>query len=220
MSSPDWLDGEGHLLLAAPTGYRTDYGGKTSLACWMFDGPARSKELSLFVNVKGDDVASVLDDYREATSIDEVAALMGQGHRRIVLTPTDPDWEAVSVRVREFIDALPDEMSKVVALDEAPELDEEAVLWFVRVAGNGNNCKTILMTQSPTDVQNSVVKNTILVWIGPVPSTYLSWFRTHDYKPAYDYIAAHHEPYHWTAVLGPDEGDWNHFEPVPERFAP
>lgn len=174
----------------------------------------------MFLNTKQDPVADVLEDYREVASVDGVADAMAEGHRRIILTPNDPDWEAVSRRVRDFIDALPDDMEKMVALDEAPELDEDAVLWFVRVAGNGNSCKTVLMTQSPTDVDGSIIKNTILVWVGPVPSSYQPWFRTHDFQEAYKYIAGNHEPYHWTAILGPDKGDWDHFEPVPEEFAP
>lgn len=216
----DYLAGSGHLLLAAPTGYRSKYGGKTTVGCYLADGPARESELVLFVNVKGDDVVDVLEGYAEAKSIGEVAEMMGEGERRIVLTPRDSDWEAVSRRVQEFVAALPSDMSKVVLLDEAPELDDDAVLWFVRVAGNGANCKTILMTQSPTDVPGSVVKNVILVWVGPVPSSYQAWFRTHDYQTAYDYISAEHDPYHWTAVLGPDTGDWDHYEPVPEDYAP
>lgn len=218
MSSPAALTDGAPLLITGPTGARTDYGGKTALAAWFADGPLLERDLVLFVNVKGDDVAAVLEDYQEVSSVDGVADAMGAGARRIVLTPTDPDWAAVSERVCSFVRELPSGMTKAVVLDEAPELDDDAVLTFVRVLGNGASCKTLLLSQSPTDVPRSVVKNSVPVWVGPILGSYEPWLRANDYGAHFGPISDSHGPYHWSLLLGPAEEDREHFEPVPEKY--
>lgn len=215
----DYLTDGSHLLLTGPTGSKTVYGGKTSLAAYLADNPLRERELVIVLNVKQDDLASILADYREVGSVDELATAMSDGARRLILTPTDPDWEAVSERLVAFVAELPSNTSKALVLDEVPELDEESVLTAVRVLGNGANCKSVLLSQSPTDVSTSIVKQVIPVWVGPVPSSYRAWFRTYSYAEAYDYIAEHHDPYEWTVILGPGDGDWDHYDAVPEVYA-
>lgn len=225
MSDPDYFTDNGHLLLTGVTGAQGDYlgesgqfGGKSALAAWFADNPGREKELVIFGNFKGDDVCSVLTDFREVGSVDEVADVMGSGARLIVLTPRDGDWEAVSQRLEQFVRALPSDMEKLVVLDEAPELDHDAVLSFVRVHGNGANCKTIVLSQSPTDISTAIVKQCVPVWVGPMKSDYESWFRTHDRHEAYRFIDENHEPYHWTVVVGTGPGEWHHYQPVPAEY--
>lgn len=205
-----------HFLIIGPTGRKTDFGGKTSLATWWADRVER--DLVIFANVKGDDVAGVVDGFVEVTDVEDLARAVARGERRIVLTPTDHDWTAVSRRLEGFVATTPDDMSVFVVLDEVPELDEDAVLTFVRVHGNGADCQVLALAQSPTDVSGSILKQCTPVWVGPVPSSYRAWFRTHDFDPHYQYIQRHHEPYHWSVLLGPDEGDIDHFQPVPERY--
>lgn len=225
MSRPDYFTDNGHLLLTGVTGAQGDYlgesgqfGGKSALAAWWADNPGRSKDLVVFGNFKGDDVTSVLTDFTEVASVDELADAMGRGHRRIVLTPRDGDWAAVSVRLEQFIRALPADLSKLVVLDEAPELDHDAVLSFVRVHGNGANCKTIVLSQSPTDISTAIVKQCVPVWVGPMKSDYRSWFRTHDRLDAYQFVKDTHEPFHWTVIVGTGPGEWHHYEPVAEKY--
>lgn len=212
---------EDHLLLTGPTGRQSRYGGKTGLATWFADNPARTRDLVVFLNTKQDPVADVLEDYAEVATVGEASQVIGDGARRVIITPTDPDWEAVSVRLEEFVRALGHDLgTKVVVLDEIPELDEDAVLSFYRVHGNGANCQTVGISQSPTDVDGSVLKNCTPVWVGPAKSSYRPWFRTHDYELAFDFIEDNHDPYEWTVVLGPGQGEWTHYQPVPEEYAP
>jgi len=213
----DYLADGTPLLVAAPTGVRTRYGGKTALVTWMADNPLRERDLVIFGNFKQDSIASVLEDYTEVSSVDGVANAMASGERRIILTPADHDWAAVSERLEAFIRALPADMSKAVVLDEGPELDEDALLSFVRVHGNGANCKTVVMAQSPTDVAGSVVKNTVLVWVGPMPGSYHAWLRSHDLEMHADALGAH-EPYEWSVLLGPEAEDRDTYNPVPARY--
>lgn len=206
------------LMLTAPTGARSEFGGKTALATWFADNPLRERDLVIFGNFKQDDVADVLDDYREVRTVEELADAMGDGARRLILTPRTADWAAVSERLCEFVRALPDGMTKAVILDEAPELDEDALLTFVRVLGNGANTKTLLLNQSPTDMPGSLLKNVVVVWVGVYRGAYDAWFRSHDLGAHSDHLAENHEPYHWTMLLGPGPNDREHYAPVPERY--
>lgn len=210
-----------HILLTGPTGRNSRYGGKTATATWFADNPARTRDLVIFLNTKQDPVADVLEDYREVNSVDEAARVIGEGAGRVIITPMDPDWAAVSRRLEGFIRALGHDLGdKVVILDEVPELDEDAVLSFVRVHGNGADCQAVLISQSPTDVSTSITKQATIAWVGPMKSDYESWFKTHDRGPAFDYISRAHDPYEWTLVLGPGEGEWTHYDAVPEVYAP
>ena len=215
---PSYFTDNGHLLLTGITGAETDFGGKSALATWWADTHGRRRDLVLWCNFKQDDVVGVLDGFVEVRSVRAVGEAMHDGARRIVLTPNNPDWEAVSRRVEALVRELPSDMSKLVVLDEVPELDEDAVLSFVRLHGNGANCKTLALAQSPTDVSGSVLKQTSPVWVGLIKSSYRAWFRTHDYEAHFDHIQQRHEPFHWTVITGPGESDRDHFEPVPAQY--
>jgi len=221
----DYFTDNAPVLLTGVTGAQGNYGGsgnyggKSSTATWWADEPGRERDLVIWANFKSDDVAGVLDDFREVGSVEELAHAMGEGARRLVLTPRDHDWPAVSRRLEAFVAELPQEMTKLVVLDECPELDEDAVLSFVRVHGNGANCKTLVLAQSPTDLPTAIVKQCLLVWVGPMKTDYVSWFRSKDLKPAYDYILDQQGPYEFTVIYGKDEGDWAHHQPVPEVYA-
>jgi len=219
LSDDDVLQ-EDHLMFTGPTGRNSGFGGKTATATWFADNAARTRDLVIFLNTKGDDLQQ-LDDYREVSSVSAAADAIAEGARRVIITPTDPDWEGVSVRLEEYIRALGSDLgSKVVILDEVPELDEEAVLSFVRVHGNRANCQAVTIAQSPTDVSTSITKQVSPTWVGPMKSDYHAWFTEHDRGPAFEYISESHEPYHWTVVTGSGEGDWEHFKPVSEAYAP
>lgn len=213
----DYLADTTHLLVTGPTGARTNYGGKSSLTAWLADNPLRERELVIVLNVKQDDFADVLEDYEEVASVDELADAMADGHRRVIITPQTADWETVSANLEAFIRELPSDMTKAVILDEVPELDEDAVLRFTRLHGNGASCKTVALAQSPTDVSGSVVKNCVPVWIGPAPGSYDAWFRAHDLGEHIDTLHAQN-PYEWSVLLGPDAADRDHFEPVSEVY--
>jgi len=217
MSQPDALTDGTPLMLTAPTGARSEFGGKTALATWFADGPLRDRDLVVFYNPKHDDVAGVLDDYREVSTVEELADAMGAGASRLVVTPQTADWEGVSERLCAFIRALPDDMSKAVILDEAPELDEDSLLTFVRVLGNGSSTKTLLLNQSPTDMPGALLKNVVVVWVGVYRGAYDSWFRSHDLGAHIDGLGRH-SPYEWSMLLGPGEEDRVHYEPVPEQY--
>lgn len=213
----DYFTDTSHILIAAPTGSKTVYGGKTSLATWWWDQHGAAHDLQLFVNVKLDDAPEKFADV-VATSIDEVAGAMNDGHRQICLSPTNHDWEEVSRRVQAFVERLPPDMSKMVVLDEAPELDEDAILWFVRVAGNGANTKTLLLTQNPGDLSTSVRGQCLLTWVGPVSGNNESVFRANNRGAHYDALQEEHDPYEWSVLLGPDREDRDHYQPVSEDY--
>lgn len=218
MEPADYFTDRSHIMIGAPTGSRTNYGGKTTLATWWADKHGRaSKDLVLFVNVKLDDEPEAAADV-VARDLNEVAAAMRDGHRFICLSPMRSDWEEVSRRVKAFVAELPTSMEKMVVLDEAPELDEDALLWFVRVAGNGNATKTMIMTQNPGDLSTSVRGQCILVWIGPVTGNNEGVFRANDRGAHYDALRDDHEPYHWSVLLGPESEDRDHYRPVPEDY--
>jgi len=214
----NYMTDRSHIFLAAPTGARTEYGGKTTLATWWADTHGRaSKDLVLFCNVKLDDGPERHAD-AVANNLEEVGAAVGNGARYVCLSPTNPDWEEVSSRVKAFVDELPSDMEKMVVLDEAPELDEEAVLWFVRIAGNGNAVKTIVLSQNPGDVSTSVRGQTILVWVGPATGNNEAVLKANNLGAHYDALQQQ-QPYHWSVLLGPEPTDRDPYKPVPEKYA-
>lgn len=214
---PDYFTDRSHVFIAAPTGSKTVYGGKTSLATWWFDTHGRTFDLRLFVNVKLDDAPEQAADV-VCQSIPEVGEAMAQGHRHICLSPSTHDWAEVSRRVKRFVQELPNDMTKFVVLDEIPELDEDAVLWFVRVAGNGANTKTLGLAQNPGDVSTSARGQMLLCWVGPVAGNNESVFRANGRGAHYEEIADEHDPYHWSVITGPDPADRDYYEPIPEDY--
>lgn len=217
MSEADYMTDQSHFLITGVTGARTDYGGKTSLATWWADTHGRAAfDVVIFANVKNDDAPeqhadAVVDD------VEGIGRAIGDGAQFVTLSPTDHDWEAVSRRLKQFVQALPDDMSKFVVLDEGPELDEDAILWFVRVAGNGNSTKTLLLSQEPGAVPGR--GQCILVWIGPVQENQRHVFRANKRENHFDAMREQHEPYHWSVLLGPEDTDRDHYRPVPEEYA-
>ena len=217
--TPPYLTDRSHLLIAGVTGARTDYGGKTSLANWLAATHGRaSTDLALFVNVKLDDAPERHAD-AVATNLQEVAGAMRDGATFVCLSPTRADWGAVSRDVREFVEALPRDLEKMVVLDEAPELDEEALRWFVRVAGNGAACKTVVLAQAPGDLDMAVRRQTLLCWIGPATEDNRHVFEANHRGNHFDYILEEHDPYVWSVMTGPADQDRDTFEPVPEKYA-
>lgn len=215
----EYLTDRSHVLIAGVTGARTDYGGKTSLANWWAATHGRaSKDLVLFVNPKLDDAP---EEHAEAVAgdVDGVADAMAGGATHICLSPTDPDWEAVTRRVQAFVDALPTDLEKLVVLDEAPELDAEALLWFVRVAGNGAACKTLVLAQAPGDLPMGVRRQCILCWVGPVSEDNRHVFRANKRENHFEAMREEHDPYEWSVLLGPADEDRDHYEPVPQEYA-
>lgn len=206
-----------HFLITGVTGARTNFGGKTSLATWWADTHGRAAfETVLFFNPKLDDSPEKHAD-ATASSVQEVAGAMSEGHEFITFSPTDPDWTAVSRRFQEFVQALPPDMDKFVVLDEAPELDQDAIKWFVRVAGNGNNTKTLVLSQEPGAVEGR--GQMVLIWVGPVQENNRHVFRANQRENHFDAMKEEHEPYHWSVMLGPGDDDRDHYEPVPEVYA-
>lgn len=215
----DYLTDRSHILIAGVTGARTDYGGKTALANWWATKWGRSAfGLVLFLNFKQDRAPAEYAEI-EVDSIEGVATAMSEGHTHICLTPTDPDWQAVHDRVRDFVDALPKEIDKLVVHDEAPEYDDESLMWFVRVAGNGANCKSLVIAQAPGDLSMAVRRQTILCWVGPVSEDNRHVFQANHRENHYRWMREHHEPYQWSVLLGPEDSDRDTFEPVPEEYA-
>lgn len=216
MTAP-YFDDDSHILIAAPTGSKTVYGGKTSLATWWWDTYGPTKDLSLFVNVKLDDAPEQHAD-AVASTLQEVGELVDDGVSHICFSPMNHDWAEVSRQVKTFVQNLPRDMSKMVVLDEAPELDEDAVLWMVRVAGNGANCKTLLLTQNPGDLSTSVRGQCLLTWVGPVTGNNEAVFNANNRGVHYDALQEEHDPYEWSVLLGPDRDDRDHYSPVSEDY--
>jgi len=216
--SAEYFTDRSHILIAGVTGARTRYGGKTSLATWWYDIHSSAFDVAIFGNFKHDDAPERFADV-VAGDVNEVAGAMANGSTQICLSPIRSDWEEVSRRLRAFVDELPTDMDKLVVLDEAPELDEEALEWFVRVAGNGSNCKSLILAQAPGDLPQSVRRQTILAWVGPVDENSRHVFRANNRENHFDAIREDHDPYHWSIMLGPEDGDRDHYKPVPERYA-
>jgi len=215
----DYLTDRSHLLVAGVTGARTDYGGKTSLANWLASTHGRAAfDVVIMANVKAD---SAPEDHAEVVvdDVEGIGRAMGEGHTHICLTPSSADWEGVSQRLREFVEALPTDLSKLVVLDEAPELDEGALQWFVRVSGNGANCKAVILSQAPGDLPMAVRRQCILVWVGPVSEQNRHVFTANSLGNHFDAMQREHEPYHWSVLLGPEDQDRDHYRPVPEEYA-
>lgn len=215
----DYLTDRSHILISGVTGARTDYGGKTGLANWIATAWGRQFfGLVLFLNFKQDAKPAEFAEV-EVDDVQGVAEAMSKGHTHICLTPADPDWQAVHDRVRGFIDALPKDIDKLVVHDEAPEYDDESLMWFVRVAGNGANCKSLVIAQAPGDLSMAVRRQTILCWVGPVSEDNRHVFQANHRENHYRWMRENHDPYQWSVLLGPEDSDRDTFEPVPERFA-
>jgi len=219
MTHPDYFVDRSHILICGVTGARTDYGGKTALATWWSDTHGRvANDVVIFGNYKLDDAPEQHAD-AVATSVQEIAGAIRDGATFVCLSPTNSDWEQVHRRLREAVDALPDDMSKMVVHDEAPELDEDALQWFVRVAGNGSNCKSLVLAQAPGDLPSAVRRQTILTWVGPATGNDEHVFRANQRSNHFDYIRNEHDPYVWTVMTGPADDDRDTYDPVPEGYA-
>lgn len=211
----DYFTDRAHMLISGVSGSRTDYGGKTALANWWLDQWGHCFDLALFLNFKRDD--NVRGE-RVAT-LDELADAIAAGKSHINYVPENPDWQEEHERLQEFIRALPDDMSKIIVHDEAPEYDDESLLYFVRVAGNGNNCKSLVVAQSPTDLSTSVRNQCVPVWVGPTTEQNKHYFKANSYSNHYEFIQQVHDPYFWTVITGPGDDDRDHYQPVPEDYA-
>lgn len=215
----DYLRDRSHLLLAGVTGARTDYGGKTGLANWWASTWGREHfDVCIFFNSKAD---SAPEQHAEAVveSVDGVARAIEAGAGHICLTPSTADWGAVHERLYELVDWLPDDMEKAVIHDEAPEYDEDALRSFVRVAGNGSRCKSVVIAQAPGDLSMAVRRQCILVWVGPVSEDNRHVFRANKREAHFEWMLENHAPYQWSIMLGPDPDDRDTYAPVPETYA-
>lgn len=218
-SGASYFTDRSHVFIAGITGARTDYGGKTGLANWWASTHGVSAfDLVLFLNFKQDRPPAEYADV-EVGSVEAVADAMAGGHRHICLTPTDPDWEAVHERVAAFVRELPREMEKFVVHDEAPEYDTDSLLWFVRVAGNGANCKSLVLAQAPGDLSMAVRRQCILCWVGPVSEDNRHVFEANKRGHHFDALQEQHEPYWWSVLTGPEDSDRDTYRPVPEEYA-
>lgn len=219
MGTPDYFRDRSHLLICGVTGARTDYGGKTALATWWADTHGRAaNDVVIFGNYKLDDTPEEHAD-AVATSVDEVAGAIHDGATFITLSPMDSDWEAVHSRLRAGVDALPSEWDKLVVHDEAPELDEDSLAWFARVAGNGANCKSLFLSQEPGAMPRPVRNQSILTWVGPATERDRHVFRANKRENHFDAIVEQHEPYVWSVLTGPGDEDRDTYDPVPEAYA-
>lgn len=219
MTHPSYFTDRSHVLIAGVTGARTDYGGKTALANWWADNWGRqANDVVIFANFKLDDAPEQHAD-AVATSVREIAGAIREGATYICLSPTDSDWEAVHRRLREAVDALPNDMTIMVVHDEAPELDEDSLQWFVRVAGNGSNCKSLVLAQAPGDLPSAVRRQTILAWVGPATGNDRHVFRANQRENHFDAIQSEHDPYVWSILTGPADEDRDTYDPVPEAYA-
>jgi len=215
-SEPYFRD-RSHVLISGVSGSRTNYGGKTALATYWAAEHGQAFDLVVFCNFKQDGVARHFDV--EVGSVSSLAGAMADGARHVVLTPTDPDWQAVHDRLAAFVRELPQEMDKLVVHDEAPEYDAESLLWFVRVAGNGTNCKSLVVAQAPGDLSTSVRRQCVPCWVGPATEQNRHYFRANTYENHFEHILEAHEPYMWTVITGPGDDDRDTYSPVPERYA-
>jgi hypothetical protein len=219
MTHPDYFVDRSHILIAGVTGARTDYGGKTALANWWADTWGRqSNDVVIFANYKLDDAPEQQAD-AVASTVDELAGPIRRGATYVCLSPTSSDWQAVHRRLREAVDALPDDMSVMLVHDEAPELDGDTLQWFVRVAGNGSNCKSLVLAQAPGDLPSAVRRQTILAWVGPATGNDRHVFRANQRENHFDAIQSKHDPYVWSVLTGPADEDRDTYDPVPEEYA-
>jgi hypothetical protein len=215
----DYFTDRSHVLLAGVTGARTNYGGKTAIATWWADNWGRqANDLVIFGNYKLDDAPERHADVVVST-VEEIAGAVRSGATYVCLSPTSSDWEAVHRRLRAAVEALPADMDKFVIHDEAPELDEESLQWFVRVAGNGANCKSLILSQAPGDLSKSVRRQTILAWVGPATEDDRAVFTANKRGNHFDHILEEHEPYVWSVLTGPADEDRDTYDPVPEEYA-
>jgi hypothetical protein len=219
MTHPDYLTDRSHILISGVTGARTDYGGKTALANWWSTKWGRTAfDVVIFANFKAD-AAPQIHAETNVETVDGIADAMAEGAGHICLTPTDDDWQAVHDRLKAFVSALPKSMDKLVVHDEAPEYDDDSLRWFVRVAGNGANCKSLVLAQAPGDLSMPVRRQTILCWVGPVSEDNRHVFEANHRANHYRWMRENHEPYQWSVLLGPENEDRDSYPPVPEEYA-
>jgi hypothetical protein len=222
---PDFFVDNGHIRICGITGSKTEMGGKTALAnYWASTFGTRWFDLVIFFNAKGTTTVHGERVY----SVEELAERMREGVRHFDLVPETEDWAAYHARLKDFVAALPTEMSKMVVHDEVPDYgDEGSLSSFVKVLGqddglHAGNCKSICLAQSPTtdDVPSVVGKQTdTFVWVGPISDDYRAWFRQQGWSNHFDHIVETHDPYYWTVIQGTRDEDRVTFDPVPEDFA-
>lgn len=215
----DYLQDRSHILVSGVSGSRTDYGGKSALCNWWADTwGSEWFDLVLYLNFKHDDAPARIAD-ADVRDLGGVAKAMSDGHTYICLTPAKADWNAVHERVMRFIQELPEDMEKLVIHDEAPEYDGDSLLSFVRVLGNGSNCKSLVIAQAPGDLSTSVRNQLVPCWVGPVTEQNRHYFQANHYLNHFRAMREQHKPYHWSVITGPGDDDRDHYEPIPERYA-
>jgi hypothetical protein len=213
----DYFTDGTHFLISAPTGSRTKYGGKTSLATWWCDVHGRAGfDQVLFFNPKIDETP---EEHADAVASDykELGTALANGHQFVCFSPLTEDWEEESRRFKSFMMNLNQNTDRMVVLDEAAQLDQDVVQWFVRVAGNGWNCKTLVLSQKPNSVEGRDCM--ALIWIGPTDENCRHVFTKNNRGNHFQNMLEEHEPYTWSVLLGPADEDRDFYKPVPEEYA-
>jgi hypothetical protein len=221
--SDEWITDNGHILIAGITGSKGDCGGKTGLANWWASTWGRQqRDLVIFYNAKG----STCVNGTRVHSVGEIGDAMARGQRHFNFVPRTEDWETPHQHLKEFVAALPTSMSKLVVHDETPEYAASGSLEaFLKVLGQDDgdfagNCKSLVLAQNPVDLSKTARTQTPTnIWVGPTSKDYKPYFDSNSYTNHYEHILENHEPYQWTVMQGPRDGDRTTFAPVPEVYA-
>lgn len=218
MSDPSYFSDTSTVLITGISGTNTDYGGKTILAnWWAYTHGRASFDLVIFLNFQRKEAVRGT----QVDSLEELADAMAEGESYFNVTPATADWEGFHARFEQFIAALDEDMRKFIVHDEAPTYDgEESLRKFVRLRGQMNSCKSVVVAQAPGDLEKPVRKASgPLAWVGPITTENQDYFSSKSYSNHFDHIMASQGPYEWCVITGPDDGDRDDYAPVPEEFA-
>ena len=191
-----YLTDKAHVCIWGITGYSGDYGGKSVLANWWMTNLVNKGvcDLGIFFNPKADSFVNgdtVNDVY-------ELADRIRMGSNMFDFRPASTTGEDEHAELMDFLNHYPG--SKIVVHDEASDYDDQggSLHWAVKRGGNEAEMKSIVLSQSPVDLETAIRKQCVYrIWIGPVGNDEIHYFRQMDAEDVFHQIEGQ-EAYHWT----------------------
>lgn len=214
--TPRALTSRAHALVLGVTGTGERWGGKSVLCNWWLTQAVERGwyDVGIYFNPKGDNLRGAT-----VSTMQGLAQSYRSGKRLFDFRPRSLTGEREHAELMEFCRSLPG--SKMVVHDEASDYAEDggSLHWAVKRGGNEANLKSVVVSQSPTDLPTGVRKQTTTtVWVGPITADYKHYFSQLGQSEAYEYVREHVGPHEWV-VIDAGGSELTHMAPVPAEYA-
>lgn len=209
-----------HVLIAGATGSGEEYGGKTVLANWWFEGAVQKGHVAMGVFFNAKKFTFVRGETVE--SLDELADAYAEGVRLFDYRPQG-DRAEEHAALMQLLLVLPGK--KIVVHDEAQSYRGDSLHDALAEWGNmegadlpTDDIRSLVLTQRPWNLPEEYRLNLpVKVWVGPFGSEAETFFDSEKMQAAAARTKEETGPYRWTIT---DAGDYvDTMDPVPAAYA-